>query len=67
MERLLDSLASLTNEMTVPALEDASWWNHLFQANLIKVVKTLEERRNIHLCVVRLLYVHAYHKKDKDK
>ena len=55
MERLLDSLASLTNEMTVPALEDAKWWNHLLQANLAKVVKILEERRNVHLCVVRLL------------
>ena len=51
MERLLDSLASLTNEMTVPALEDAKWWNHLLQANLVKVVKILEERRNVHLCV----------------
>ena len=51
MERLLDSLASLTNEMTVPALEDAKWWNHLLQANLAKVVKILEERRNV-LCVL---------------
>ena len=53
MERLLDSLASLTNEMPVPALEDAKWWNHLLQANLVKVVKILEERRNPHLCVVK--------------
>ena len=39
--------------MTVPALEDASWWNHLLQANLVKVVKILEERRNPHVCVVK--------------
>ena len=47
MERLLDSLASLTNEMTVPALEDAKWWNHLLQADLFKVVKIL-----VYTCVL---------------
>ena len=54
-QRLLDSLARLTNEMTVPALENASWWDHLLQANLAKVIKIVEERRNVRLCVVRLL------------
>ena len=50
MERLLDSLASLTNEMTVPALEDAKWWNHLLQANLFKVVKILVYTRVLYYC-----------------
>ena len=28
------SLASFTEEMPVPTLEDSSWWNHLLKANL---------------------------------